>query len=385
MQVARRLDPEGVGKTELLIVGGRPGSRGVVTSASYEARAYGVRSGMPMDRAVRLCPGATVVPVPRNACSRTSREVRAALERWAPVVEAASVDEFYLDLSGTERLYGGEELAATARRIQAAVRADTGIAVSVGGATRRMLAKMAAGLAKPEGVYVVPAGEEAAFMLRWELSDLPGVGATLAETLGRRGVRTVADVLPYDRASLESWLGAARGGWLWERVRGIDPTPVEPRGDPKGISHERTFSRDIHNLDALEAELLRLVVELGADLRRKGFRARTVRVYLRDRDFTDRGASRTSPEGIESERAIGSFARPLLRELWERRPIGVRLLGIGVSNLVPVDRPEQLPLAELAAPAETDRDRAIARAADRVRDRFGVGAILPARALKANP
>src|SRR5213079_197420 len=142
--VARLVDPDGVGKAPLVIVGGSAERRGVVTSASYEARAYGVHSAMPMARAIRLCPGATVVPVPWEACARKSREIGAVLRRFTPVVEQASSDEFYLDLSGTEQLYGGEPLAATARRMRDAVMAETSLSLSIGGGTSKFVAKLAA-------------------------------------------------------------------------------------------------------------------------------------------------------------------------------------------------------------------------------------------------
>ncbi|HET7380330.1 MAG TPA: hypothetical protein VFJ24_09840, partial [Gaiellales bacterium] len=172
--VARLVDPAGAGTARLLIVGGSAERRGVVTSASYEARAYGVRSAMPMARALRLCPGAMVVPVPWQACADKSHEIGAVLRRFTPAVEQASSDEFYLDLSGTERLYH-EPLAATARRIRATVLAETTLALSIGGGTTRLVAKLAAGVAKPvpggtaDGVYVVAPGDEAGFMARFTL------------------------------------------------------------------------------------------------------------------------------------------------------------------------------------------------------------------------
>lgn len=378
VQVAKLEDPEGVGRQRMVVVGGRPEGRGVVTSASYEVREFGVRSGMPMSQALRLCPQAVVVPVPREACSRRSREVGAVLARFTPVVEAASIDEFYLDLTGTERLYGGESLEETARTIQRAVREEAGIAVSIGGGSQRMISKMATRLAKPDGVYTVPAGEEAAFMLRFEVSRIPGVGPVLAETLRRRGVTTVRDALAHDRASLCLWLGDSRGSWLFDRVRGVDPTPVEPRGEAKSVSHERTFSVDVRSAPELETQLLRLVGELGSDLRRKGLRARTLRVYVRDHDFKDRQIGRTTPQPVDSDRALYRLGREMLRELWARRPVAVRLLGIGASNFTTGD-PEQMLLLEPAAPLETERDRRVARAADSLRARFGREAIRPAR------
>src|SRR6267143_2057439 len=167
--VARLVDPDGAGKAPLLIVGGAVERRGVVTSASYEARAYGVHSAMPMARAVRLCPGAMVVPVPWGACVEKSAQIGAVLRRFTPVVEQASSDEFYLDLSGTEQLYGGEPFAATARRMREAVIAETSLSLSIGGGTSKFVAKLAAGVAKPrpsgaaDGVHVVAPGAEADF------------------------------------------------------------------------------------------------------------------------------------------------------------------------------------------------------------------------------
>ncbi|HET7322015.1 MAG TPA: hypothetical protein VFI96_05945, partial [Longimicrobiaceae bacterium] len=208
-----------------------------------------------------------------------------------------------------------------------------------------------------------------------------GVGPVLAETLRRRGLHSVRDALGYDRDSLCHWLGDSRGAWLYERVRGIDPTPVSSGSETKSVSHERTFSTDVLDLPSLEAHLLRLVTELAAELRRKELRARTVRVYVRDRDFQDRQMGRTVEEPVESDRAIHRLALPMLRELWERRSLGVRLLGVGVTNLSARDRPEQMRLLDTAPPPETERDRQLARAADSLRARFGSGVVVPGRAL----
>jgi DNA polymerase IV len=379
VQVAKLEDPEGLGREELIIVGGRPEGRGVVASASYGARAYGVRSAMPVRHALRLCPRAVVVPVPRSACARVHRQIRQTLEVFAPIVEAASIDEFYLDLCGTERLYRGEELAATARRIQQAVLGQTGVATSVGGGAQRLIAKLAAEVAKPGGVHVVRAGDEAAFMCRFQLVDLPGVGPVFAEKLRRRGLRTVRDALVYDQTALSLWLGESRGRWLYRRLRGLDDTPVKTRAEAKSLRHERTFAEDLHSLDALQTRLLQLVLEVATELRGHGWRARTITTYVRDRDFRDRQMSRTLDEPVESDRAIGRVASALLRRLWGRRPVGVRLLGVSLSNFVFVHTPQQMRLEGITAAAEDARDRSLAAAADRLRGRFGKDAVVPAR------
>ncbi len=380
--VARLVDPAGAGQARLLIVGGSPERRGVVTSASYEARAFGVQSAMPMARAVRLCPGATVVPVPWEACAAKSREISAVLRRFAPVVEQASSDEFYLDLSGTEAMYGGEPLATTAHRIRSAVTAETALSVSIGGGTSKLIAKLAAGLAKPrpgtdaDGVRVVEPGAEEAFMLQFALADIPFIGPKFQERLARFGLRTVGDAVLQERETLVRWLGEREGSWLFERVRGIDRAPVEPDRDVKSVSRDETFATDLDDDDALSARLLALADRASADVRAGGLVARTVTVKLRDADFTTRQASRTLAEAVRSDRAVYAVARELLARLRSARRVPARLLGVALSHLAAADGAGQLSL--LDAPAEqveSERDRAISRAIDAVRERFGHDAL----------
>ena len=383
--VARLVDPDGAGRSPMLIVGGSPNSRGVVCSASYEARAYGVRSGMPMSRAVRLCPHATRVPVPGAACARKSREIRAVLERFSPVVAAASIDEFYLDLTGTELLYDGALLADVAARIRAAVIEETGLSVSIGGGNSRLVAKMAAQLAKPgagataSGVFVVESGGEAAFMRRFDLADIPGIGPKAQERLRAHGLVTVDDAVAADDASLVRWLGAREAEWLRGRVLGIDDSPVEVRAEAKSLSREDTFPVDLHDDAELERELQRLALRVASDLRGEGLRARTVTVKLRDADFTTRQASRTVPTPIESDRAVQAIAHELLARLRRARRTGARLLGVTLASLSGEGYAAQLPLFGHGEPAlETERDRALSRVVDSVRARFGDAALLPA-------
>jgi len=380
--VARLSDPEGAGKARFLIVGGSPAQRGVVTSASYEARAYGVHSAMPMVRAVRLCPGATVVPVPWEACTRKSREIGAVLRRFTPVVEQASSDEFYLDLSGTEQLYGAEPLAATARRMRDAVLAETSLSLSIGGGTSKLVAKLAAGLAKPrpgaaaDGVYVVAPGAEADFMLQFALADIPLIGPKAQERLARFGLRTVRDVVPHDRETLVGWLGEREGAWLHERARGVDRAPVEANRETKSVSRDETFATDLDDDGALAAKLLALADRASADVREAGLIARTVTVKLRDADFTTRQASRTLADAVQSDRAVYAVARELLTRLRAARRVPARLLGVALSQLVRAGSESQLSLLESAGNTiETDRDRVISRVIDEVREKFGPDAL----------
>ena len=379
--VARLADPEGAGKARFLIVGGSPEQRGVVTSASYEARAYGVHSAMPMARAVRLCPGATVVPVPWDACVRKSGEIGAVLRRFTPVLEQASSDEFYLDLSGTEQLYGGEPLAATAHRIRDAVLAETSLSLSIGGGTSKFVAKLAAGVAKPrpgaaDGVHVVAPGAEADFMLQFALADIPLIGPKFQERLARFGLRTVRDVVRHERETLVDWLGEREGGWLHERTRGIDRAPVEADRETKSVSRDETFATDLDSDDALAARLLTLVDRASADIREQGLVARTVTVKLRDADFTTRQASRTLADPVQSDRAVYAVARALLSRLRAARRVPARLLGVALSHLVAQGGEGQLSLLESGgSTVETERDRVISRVIDEVREKFGPDAL----------
>jgi DNA polymerase-4 len=339
---------------------------------------------MPIAHALRLCPGAMCVPVPRRACSEQSREIRRVLQRFTPVVEGASIDEWYLDMGGTERLYRDEPLAETAQRIRAAVRESTGLSVSIGGGSNKLVAKLAVERAKPKpgtdatGVHVVAPGSEAAFLLGFALAEIPLVGPRFQQRLERAGLRTVADVVRQDVAALSRWFGEREARWLWERVRGIDASVVEAREEAKSISREETFPVDLRGDAELERELLALVVRAAGDLRADALTARTVRVKLRDADFTTRQASRTLPEPVVSDRVIFAVARELLRALRRKRRVPARLLGVALSSLASDPAPPQLALFEPETTTlETDRDRALARAVDTLRERFGAGVIVP--------
>src|SRR5262245_5837961 len=383
--VARLVDPEGVGREPLLIVGGTRESRGVVCSASYETRQYGVRSAMSIAHALRLCPDAVCVPVPGRACSEKSREIRAVLERFAPVVQAASVDEWYLDLAGTEGIYRGEPLPDTAARLRREVIETTGLSVSIGGGTSKLIAKLAVEHAKPRpgnsatGVHVVSAGSEAEFMQKVSLAEIPFVGPRFQERLGQLGLRTVPDVLQYDLHVLASWLGERAAHWLWHRVRGEDTSVVEPRLEAKSISRDETFSKDIHDDAELTKELLGLATRAASDLRDDGLAARTITVKIRDFDFRTRQASRTIELPVIADRVIFGVARTLLQRLRRARRVPARLLGVALSSLAVDVAADQLTLFETreALTAETERDRVIARTVDRVRAKFGDKGILP--------
>ncbi len=377
--VARLVDPEGAGRAARLIVGGRPGGRGVVCSASYEARSRGVRSAMPIRSALRLCPDALCVPVPAE-CGQYSRAIRAELERWSPLVESASIDEWYLDLSGTEALYRAT-FAETAHMIRDAVRAATGLAVSIGGGPSKYIAKLAVEVAKPgrggSGVAIVDADGVRAFLDPLPVAAVPGVGPRTEQRLITIGIRVLGEARTAPPELLERALGTHGAAWLRRRALGLDDRPVAPRAPRKQISHERTFGRDVADDAVLRRRLLALAARTGADLRAAGLRARTVTVKLRDTRFRTRTMALTLRSPVESDAAIRRTTLHLFQALRERMPGAIRLAGIGVGGFG--DGPgatEQLGLfASRPVAEESPRDIALARALDRVRTRFGAAAL----------
>src|SRR5882757_4611297 len=364
--VARAVDPDGAGKAALLIVGGSRESRGVVCSASYETRKFGVRSAMPIARALRLCPGAMCVPVPFKECIRRSAEIREALQHYTPVVEGASI-------------YEHEPLAATAHRIREGIRAQTGLALSIGGGTNKLIAKMAVDRAKPsrggEGILIVEPGSEQDFLRACALADIPLVGPKFQARLAAHGLITVEDVLRHDLTALERCISKREAHWLWNRAHGRDEGDVFHRTMNRGISRDETFSKDLTDDGDIERELLRLVTRAAADMRGDGLTARTVAVRLRDWDFKTRGAQRTLPEPVVSDRVILRVAHELLAKLRSARRVPARLVGVRLSGLKAVVAVDQLELPTTGE--ETERDRGLARAIDRVRGKFGPKSILP--------
>jgi DNA polymerase IV len=372
--VARAVDPDGAGKAALLIVGGTRESRGVVCSASYEARKFGVRSAMPMARALRLCPDAVCVPVPFKECGRKSAEIRTLLQQFSPVVEGASIDEWYIDLTGTEGVYHHEPLEATAQRIRASVHAATGLTLSIGGGTNKLIAKIATARAKPNGVLIVERGTEAAFLRTCTLAEIPLVGPKFQERLAQHGLVTVEDVLRHDLPALERWMSKREAEWLWSRAHGIDDGTVAHREVNRGISRDETFGKDLQEDEDIERELLRLVTRAAADMRGDRLTARTIAVRLRDFDFRTRSAQRTLKDPVVSDRVILRIAHELLAALRKTRRVPARLVGVRLSGLKSTEAVAQLPLL---TSEETDRDRGLARAIDKVRGKYGAKSILP--------
>ncbi|NLT73084.1 MAG: DNA polymerase IV [Chloroflexi bacterium] len=357
------LNPSLVGKP--LLVGGAPGGRGVVSAASYEARARGVRSAMPMAQALRLCPEAVRVPPRHGTYGHYSRAVMALLAEYTPVVEQVSIDEAFLDLSGTEGLHGPAE--DVARAIQGRVQAEHGLPCSLGVATNKLVAKIACSQGKPRGLVVVPPGGEAAFLAPLSIESLWGVGEATGKRLRALGIDTVGDLASWTEASLRSLFGEA-GTQLFRAAHGIDESPVSPDRERRSYSHERTFASDESDVAHVRRTILAMSDDLAAQLRRDGTVAQTVRLKLRSRDFTTytRQVRLEHPTDVADE--ICSAATALLEENWDRRSL--RLVGVGVTDLLGHGG-IQLSMFDEGV----QRQRRLSQALDGIRARYGHEAI----------
>jgi DNA polymerase-4 len=362
--VEAREDPSLMGKP--VAVGGG-GARGVVMSCSYEARKYGVRSAMPGARARRLCPGLVFVPPHFDLYQSESRAVLAILTSFTPLVEPLSLDEAFLDVGGSARLFG--EPVEIARQIRERVRAERSLVCSVGVAPNKFLAKLGSKRAKPDGVCHIPAAGVRAFLDPLPVRELWGVGEHTATGLERLGVRLVADLLVLPAGVLERALGANAAEHLLALAAGEDDRNVVPHEAAKQVSAEQTFERDLEAAADIRRELLRLADRVSERLRRADLAARTVTIKVRFSDFRTLTRSRTLAEATDVAARIFAAARELYdaQKLYGPR---IRLLGVAASGLVAGRGVEQLRLGERPDPWR-DADRAM----DRLRSRFGGDAV----------
>jgi DNA polymerase IV len=354
-----------------VIVGGDPGGRGVVSAASYEARRFGVHSAMSLREAGRRCPDGVFLPVDGRRYQQASRDVMAVLRRMTPMVEPISIDEAFLDVTGSRALFG--DGASIAAAIKTAVRQDVGLTASVGVATTKLVAKIASDLRKPDGLVVVPPGTEAAFLAPLPIGRLWGVGEKTREALTEYGVQTIGDL-----AALPADLVVRRfgkhGGSLVDRARGLDDDRVH-EGDPaKSVGHEHTFDVDTTDAEVIERTLLGMADGVSGRLRSAGVRASTIAVKIRDSSFRTITRQRTLSEPTDLTEPIFRTALALARP--EIRGIRVRLLGVSASNL---GEPDQLGLFDLEDP----RRRAAIEAADALRRRYGEHAVTRGRLVGA--
>ena len=353
-----------------VVVGGA-GSRGVVMSASYEARAFGIRNAMPAVRAKRLCPDAVFVPPDFDSYKAHSNRFREILLAVTPLVEPISLDEAFLDVSGALLLFG--EPADIAAKIRREVLEGVGVRCSVGVGPSKLVAKLASKQAKPDGLVVVRRDGVAAFLEPLPVRALWGVGEKTAETLGHLGVKTVGDLGRTPVAVLGRLLGEQHARDLHDLALGLDDRPVVAYEAPKSVSHEETFDADLDAEEDLLREALALSHRVAARLREDGYRARTITLKVRLANFTTLTRSRTLPASTDVGADLYEVAAELYRGLPGARR-RVRLLGIAATGLVPAGQ-EQLAL--LRGQRRGDVERAL----DRIEQRFGRGAAMPAALL----
>ncbi len=365
--IEQRDDPSLRGKP--VIVGGQ-GRRGVVATASYEARAFGVRSAMPGARARALCPDGVFVAPRMDAYAAVSEQVRAIFLRYTPLVEPLSLDEAFLDVTGSEALFG--DGAAIAARIRAEVRGETGLTVSVGVATSKYVAKVASDLRKPDGLVVVPEGEERAFLAPLPIGRLWGAGPVTQKRLRERGIATIGDVARLSREQLAALVGEAAAEHYHALALGIDPREVESDREARSLSHETTFHEDVSSDEECRRVLVELSGAVGRRLRREGLRGGVVRLKIRYPPFETHTCQRKLAAPTDDDMAIYRTAQALLGEA---RPSGrpVRLLGVGVADLASGPRPRQATLFD--EPRVAEKSRSLLRAIDAIKDRFGDDAI----------
>ncbi|WP_162831268.1 DNA polymerase IV [Amycolatopsis ruanii] len=372
--VELRTRPELVDKP--VIVAGA-GPRSVVTSANYPAREYGVRAAMPVVVARRLCPHGVFLPPTHGLYGEVSKGVMAIFRELTPLVEPLSLDEAFLDVSGALRRLG-ETPAGIAELIRRRVRAEHGITCSVGVAPVKFVAKLASGMAKPDGVVVVPAGRILEFLHPLPLSALWGVGKKTEENLHRLGLSTIADIAAAPLPRLRKAVGNAAAEHLHALAHGRDERGVVVDSPEKSLGAEHTFDTDQREPRVLERELLRLSERVAESLRRRGLRGRTVSIKVRFADFRTISRSRTLPAATDVARVIHSTAVALLAEAVAGAD--VRLLGVRVEGLTGEAEPEQLSFDQ---PAPRWRDAEVA--ADVARSKFGAAAVRPASLIVSGP
>lgn len=377
VSVEELFDPTLKGKA--VVVGGNRDDRGVVAAASYEARKFGVHSAMPLRTAAKLCPHAIFVHGHPERYRECSAKVYEVLNSFSPLVEMASIDEAYLDMTGTERLHGPPLKAA--HRLHQKVKDETQLNCSIGIGTSRLIAKVSSAKAKPHGVLLVMPGQEAKFLAPLDVRDIPGVGKITEKNLQKLGIHRVGDLAKFDDEFLEDKFGKW-GLALAGKARGLDAggwfdTEVGADADAKSISHEHTYNEDTADQQQLESTLMRLSEMVGRRLRESGFHARTIQLKLRYKDFTTITRAHSLPAPTQLDTEIFQQIRTLFRKNWKKGS-PVRLLGVHTSSFE--DAAAQ---GDLLEGNSRERWEQALTAVDKLRDRFGESSVTLAAGLKA--
>ena len=369
VSVEQVLNPELKGKP--VVVGGKPDRRGVVAAASYEARTFGLHSGMPLITASRLCPQAVFIEGNFSRYRDVSKKFMTILADFSPYLEPMGLDEAYLDVTGFESIHGSINKMAAAIKKQ--IKDELGICASIGIAACKIVAKVASDVSKPDGLVEVPAGEEGSFLAPLPVAQLPGIGKKTQQVLAKLGVGTIGQLAALPSDVLESHFGTY-GVVIHEHANGIDNRKVEHPGEAMSISRETTFGTDTGDRQLLLATLRYLSEKVGGALRRQGKRARCVNIKLRYADFTTITRQQTLDQSSDSDQTVFDAGRKLMNKELSSGKQAVRLIGIGVSSLV---REKQLGMLDTSDMRLEKLNKAI----DRIREKYGFTAIQTGRTL----
>lgn len=376
--VEQRDRPELAGRP--VIVGGSPRGRGVVAAASYAARRFGIHNAMPTATALRLCPELIVLPVRMSRYATISRQIRGIFHRYTPLVEPLSLDEAFLDVTGSRRLFGdGEQIA---RRIKDEIRAETALVASVGVAPNKFLAKIASDLEKPDALVVVDPLPVTEFLDPLPVGRLWGVGKVTGAALRRLGIETIGQLRAMPVGQLRQHFGEAGEHFFGRLARGIDDRPVVPDRQAKQLWHETTFARDLSDIEPLRHRLWELTDQVARRLRRSGRAGRTVQIKLRLSDFRTITRSRSLPRPSDITQEFWQAARELLDAALPPATLarGIRLLGLAVSGLAAPQPTQHLLFVDERA-TRHDRHRQLDHLTDTIHARFGTTAITRATSL----
>ncbi len=324
-----------------VIVGGKSGKRGVVSACSYEARRFGIHSAMPAVTARRLCPGGIFLPVNMKRYQEVSRTVMSIFDSFTPEKTQISIDEAFLDMSGTERLFGSPENAAVL--LKEKIKKETGLTLSVGIAHNHLLAKIASDFDKPDGLVIIRKGEEIAFLDKIKLKDIWGLGKKTLEILNAFNITTVKQLREMDISILHRIIGKSGGDFLYKASRGIDPGINRERTKTRSISSEVTFGEDTRSREGIRRTLLDLSDQIMFRLREQNALSRTVFIKIRYSDFKTITVRQTLAHPVRSEDELYSTALKLLERKWNGKPF-IRLIGLGVSSVEKDDSPQQIEL-----------------------------------------
>lgn len=354
-----------------VIVGGSPRGRGVVSAANYEARRFGIHSAMPTARAMRLCPHAVCLPGRMSLYASVSRQIREIFNRYSPLVEPLSLDEAFLDVTDSQRLFGSA--AEIANAIKQAISNELSLVASVGIAPNKFIAKIASDLDKPDGFVEVMPGEVQAFLDPLPVSRIWGVGKATGKELDRLGITTIAQLRQQSEAVLQDRFGKF-GNHLWRLANGMDDRPVVSDSEAKSISNETTFDSDISNRDTLRAWLMELTEQVCWRLRQQDLFGRTVQIKLRFADFSTITRSHTLPEATQQTKQVWQAVMALFDKAMQSESRRLRLVGVGVSGLSDTAQRPQVQTDMFEQPEDT-RQTQLDEVADAIKSRFGSGGI----------